>query len=361
MVQYGDCPIHIGKGAFKKLKDHLKNRQNKKYGIFILVDENTGKYCLPVLLNQVSLLKNAEIIEIESGEEHKNINTCIALWNILSGKNVNRDAVLINLGGGLISDLGGFVATTFKRGIEFINIPTTVLAQADAATGGKTGVDLNLHKNEIGVFKLPSMVIIYPDFLKTLSRRDFFSGFAEIIKHALIADANYWKKIRQAQRTDEKGMLNVIRQSIVIKSTIVEKDPLEKGLRKILNFGHTIGHALESHFLGKPGVRLLHGEAVAAGIICESYISYQAKKISQVELNQITSFICSLYKHIPFKRKEEKKLIQFMQHDKKNRGADINFTLLAAIGKAEINKTCSVDVIKASFGFYHKLYQMSYV
>ncbi|MCC6690576.1 MAG: 3-dehydroquinate synthase, partial [Bacteroidia bacterium] len=274
-MRHRNCLIHIGSESLKQLSNQLKKTEYKKSIFFILVDQNTIVHCLPYLIAEVKSLKNAEIIEIESGEQNKNIKVCIELWKVLGEYQANRKSVIINLGGGVICDIGGFVASTFKRGIEFINIPTTLLAQVDASVGGKTGIDFNNFKNEIGVFNNPSAVIVNPYFLKTLSKKEYLSGFAEIIKHALIADLAYWEKILKTELSDEVGIAELVKQSIAIKRKVVESDPHEKGLRKILNFGHTIGHALESYFLEKNESIVLHGEAVAAGMICEAYLSFR--------------------------------------------------------------------------------------
>jgi 3-dehydroquinate synthase len=360
-IQYGKCSIHIGTGAIKSLAGHLKQPAYTKSKFFILVDQNTIKHCLPLLVDHVKALKSAEIIEVESGEHNKNIEVCIELWKTLGEYKANRRSVLINLGGGVIGDMGGFVASTFKRGIEFINIPTTLLSQVDASVGGKTGIDLNNLKNEIGVFNNPSLVIVYPNFLKSLNKKEYLSGYAEIIKHALIADASYWKKVVKTELSDEVEIANLIKRSIEIKHHVVKNDPLEKGLRKTLNFGHTIGHALESFFLEKNETTLLHGEAVAAGMICESYLSFKKNKLSHTELDEITSFIMSLYKQVFFKKEEEIRLIELMQHDKKNEDSNIIFSLLSKIGKSDINKTCSVDLIRDSFKYYREQYSVQNV
>lgn len=327
----------------------------------MLVDENTIKHCLPLLIAQVKALRDAEIIEVESGEQNKSIEVCIELWKTLGEYKADRKSVFINLGGGVICDMGGFVAATFKRGIEFINIPTTLLAQVDASVGGKTGIDLNNLKNEIGVFSNPSTVIVYPGFLKTLNKKEYLSGFAEIIKHGLIADAKYWEQVKQTELSDEAGIMELIKRSVQIKNEIVLSDPREQGRRKTLNFGHTIGHALESFFLEKNETTLLHGEAVAAGIICESYISFKKNKLSHEHLQQITTFILTLYKQIIFKKEEEIRLLELMKHDKKNQDATIIFTLLSKIGSAEINKTCTVELIRDSFKYYREQYKHQYV
>lgn len=357
-LRHRNCLIHIGSESLKQLSNQLKKTEYKKSIFFILVDQNTIVHCLPYLIAEVKSLKNAEIIEIESGEQNKNIKVCIELWKVLGEYQANRKSVIINLGGGVICDIGGFVASTFKRGIEFINIPTTLLAQVDASVGGKTGIDFNNFKNEIGVFNNPSAVIVNPYFLKTLSKKEYLSGFAEIIKHALIADLAYWEKILKTELSDEVGIAELVKQSIAIKRKVVESDPHEKGLRKILNFGHTIGHALESYFLEKNESIVLHGEAVAAGMICEAYLSFRKNKLTKNDLDKICTYILPLYKEITFKKEDEIRLIELMLHDKKNESKNITFTLLSKIGKASINKTCSASLIRDSFKYYREQYKI---
>ena len=245
------------------LNEHYSGRKK-----IILLDENTRRHCLPLLET-----KNAELLEIESGEKNKHIQTCTQLWKTLIDLGADRHSLLINLGGGVICDIGGFVASTFKRGIDFIHIPTTLLAQADASVGGKTGVDFANLKNQVGVFSNPKAVFVFPQFLDTLDERQLRSGFAEIIKHALIRDKTLWHTIQSVDVNDRSGLTDVISQSLQIKNDIVTDDPFEKGLRKILNFGHTIGHAVESVSLRQHKKQLLHGEAVAIGMICEAYLS----------------------------------------------------------------------------------------
>jgi 3-dehydroquinate synthase len=330
----------------------LNYSEFKRSRIFILADENSLKCCYPLVLDRVKRMKEAEIIEIESGEENKNIDVCHNIWSALSSLGADRQSLLINLGGGVIGDMGGFAAATFKRGIAFIHIPTTLLAQVDASIGGKLGIDLGHLKNEIGLFCDPAGVFIYPGFLSTLDKRQQLSGFAEIVKHGLIADAGYWKKIRAW--TVEEPFANFVSRSIEIKNEIVKKDPQEKGPRKALNFGHTIGHAVESWSLEGGGAQLLHGEAIAIGMVCESWLSAERCGLDKSLLNEITSFILHTFKTIQLEKFDDLRLIELMRHDKKNSGDKINFTLLSDIGKAEINRTCSVEEIKRSLRYYRE-------
>jgi 3-dehydroquinate synthase len=332
--------------------------QNNKYSkIIILVDNNTKRYCLPLIIDEFDEPNNFEIIEIESGEENKNIKTCIQLWSILSQKNADRKSLLINLGGGVIGDIGGFVASTFKRGIHFINIPTTLLAMVDASIGGKTGVDLDNIKNIIGVFKEPQAVFINLNFLKTLPQRQILSGFAEIIKHGLIANKTYWNTITKSSLSDNSQLNILIKESINIKNNIVKKDPFEKDLRKILNFGHTIGHAIETFALNNSNTDyLLHGEAIAIGLICETFLSTKYLEFDTKDLNSIANFIKSKYNYYHINQSNYPKLIEIMIKDKKNHDDKINFTLIKSIGMPEINIYCSISDIYMALDYYKNIY-----
>jgi len=354
-------PVYIGNDSVDKLNEFLSGRDYTS--VFILADENTKKHCLPKLKKEIPLHK---IIQIKSGEKSKNIRTCEKIWKELSTQNSDRKSVLVNLGGGVISDIGGFAASTYKRGIDFINIPTTLLAQADASVGGKTGIDFMNFKNQIGTFSFPKAVFVIPDFLKTLNKRELLSGFSEVIKHGLIADRDYWKKIKTPLflSPKERGLHAqvlpfgedlggvIISRSIEIKNKIVTADPYENGVRKILNFGHTIGHAIESASL-KTKKHLLHGEAIAIGMICEVYLSRKCKGLSSEELDEITSFIISVFNPKPVTY-PVKNLIALMKQDKKNKNEEINFTLLSCIGKAEINNSCTEELIEESIKFFNE-------
>ena len=230
------------------LKDISKNFKKAYTSIFILVDSNTKKYCLDTFMNLTGL-NEAKILLMSSGEENKNLKTCEYLWYQLSECGADRNSVLINLGGGVVTDLGGFVACTFKRGIDFYNIPTTLLAMVDASVGGKTGINMGLLKNQIGIIKEPINVILDPQWLNTLPQKEFRSGFAEMLKHGLIADRSYWNQLKSLEHLEKTIISKFIKPSLSIKKSVVTKDPDEKNLRKILNFGHTFGHAIESYFL----------------------------------------------------------------------------------------------------------------
>jgi 3-dehydroquinate synthase len=297
----------------------------------VLVDENTREKCLPLLHHTFDL-----VIEIKSGETEKTLKSCDHIWNRLTGSGFTRKSLLVNLGGGVIGDMGGFAAATYKRGMSFINIPTTLLSQVDASIGGKLGVDFNGLKNHIGFFQEPDKVIVFPGFLETLPQREMKSGFAEIIKHALIKDENQWKYLL-SQSFDSLNWEDIIPKSISIKNEIVNQDPREKGLRKILNYGHTIGHAIETYFL-KSTNQLLHGEAVALGMILENEVAMQMGILSKEASDEIRSYLGKVYEfseELPSYGDLKMHLIQ----DKKNDQKGLRFSLLKKVG------TCKYDVL----------------
>ncbi|UXP30798.1 3-dehydroquinate synthase [Reichenbachiella agarivorans] len=319
----------------------------RKYSqIAVLVDENTEKHCLPKILDA---LPEHFLISIPSGEDNKNLDTCEQVWLALTEAGFDRKALLINLGGGVIGDMGGFVASTYKRGFDFLNIPTTLLSQVDASVGGKLGIDFHGFKNHIGIFCQPENVLIYTDFYKTLPQAEIRSGFAEVIKHGLIYDAKYWEEIKTIDPFDHDWTA-IVSHSIAIKKKVVIEDPFESGLRKILNFGHTIGHAIESHFLEIPGERLLHGEAIALGMICEAYLSYKFTGLSQEQLDEITDFLIQVYEPKAIDPKLFDEILALTMQDKKNEGGVVQFSLLNEIGKCAINIPIGIpDMIDSMF------------
>ena len=333
-------PVYIGDIA-KPLYDFISSSNYS--AIYILCDENTNKFCRPVLINKINELCNTNNFEIQSGEANKTITTCQNVWKWLLEKNADRKALLINLGGGIVGDLGGFCAATYKRGIDFIQIPTSLLAQVDASVGGKLGVNFSYIKNMVGVFQNPKAIFIDPVFLKTLPERHIKNGLAEIIKHALIADENYWIELLKIDALNKVNWKNIILRSVQIKENIVSDDPYEKGLRKILNFGHTIGHALESwSLIQNEDNPLLHGEAIAYGMIAEVYLSYKVLCNSKSKLDEIIVYLQKWFEVFPIKKAEFPDLIRLMKNDKKNRSnsglvdsdVEIKFSLLENIGHA---------------------------
>ncbi|MFA5299731.1 MAG: 3-dehydroquinate synthase, partial [Lutibacter sp.] len=264
--------VNFNEDAYQKLNIFISGYNPSI--IFILVDQNTNNYCLSILLEALETVAEIEIIEIEAGEENKNLDTCTGVWNALTELGADRKSLMINLGGGVITDLGGFVASTFKRGIAFVNIPTTLLSMVDASVGGKTGVDLGVLKNQIGLFSDPEMVLIDTHYLETISDRELRSGLAEIIKYGITYDIRLWNEINNFKEINIGAISKLIHRSIEIKNEVVTKDPKEKGLRKVLNFGHTLGHAIESYFLeSEDKENLTHGEAIAIGMVTEAFIS----------------------------------------------------------------------------------------
>ena len=343
--------IHFNKHCYTALNKHIKKHHFST--IFILVDENTHALCLPVLLEQLETTSTIEIIEIESGEINKTIDTCVGVWNTLSDLNGDRKSLLINIGGGVITDLGGFVASTFKRGIAYINIPTTLLSMVDASVGGKTGVDLGTLKNQIGVTSIPDLVLIDTHYLKTLASNQMRSGLAEMLKHGLIRDEVYWNKFKDLAALNLDDLDGLIYESVLIKKAVVDLDPFENNLRKTLNFGHTLGHAIESYFLSHPKkTDLLHGEAVAIGIVLASYISTQLVNLPMETAREIKEVFNNYYGVIPFDAADYEPIMDLMKYDKKNHHGHINFVLLEAIGKPKIDCIVEESVILNAFKFY---------
>ncbi|MEM1260374.1 MAG: 3-dehydroquinate synthase [Bacteroidota bacterium] len=340
--------IHFGEVAKAVLNQRLEQKHYSK--VFVLVDENTGTHCLPHFKTLCQGPFNA-IISIRAGEVHKNIDTCTHVWRQLSQLGGDRKSLLINLGGGVVTDLGGFVAATFKRGIDFINIPTTLLAMVDASIGGKTGVDLGSLKNQVGIIAQPETVLIFPEFLQTLEERQLKSGFAEMLKHGLIMDQRYWNQL--CTPSGNTYPEDDIQASIKIKGAIVAEDPTEKNIRKKLNFGHTLGHAIESYFLDAADRdSLLHGEAIAIGMVLESYLSHQLTGLSKIELDEIRRNFRNHFKSIRFSRSEIETILELLKHDKKNEHGNINFVLLKNIGNAVIDIKVSPEFLRASFLYY---------
>lgn len=341
--------VHFNEVAYEALNTHLAKGNYSI--IFILVDENTHESCLPQFMAEIQGDYTFEIIEIASGETNKTIETCVGVWEALSELGADRKSLLINLGGGVLTDLGGFVASTFKRGIHFINVPTTLLAMVDASVGGKTGVDLGALKNQVGVINQPEMVMVVPDFLHTLEERQITSGFAEMLKHGLIKDKSYWESLQKAKSTET--LKQHIFASIAIKNEVVLQDPTEQGLRKILNYGHTLGHAVESYFLeAEDKAALLHGEAIAIGMILEGYLSHKLTGLSKTELDAIKTTFLSHYPKIVFTEKDVNAIARLMKYDKKNAHGKINFVLLKCIGEAQIDLIVPPDLIAEAFAYY---------
>ncbi len=337
---------------FSQLNDFLHEKSFSK--IFILVDENTHEYCLPVLLGNMETDLGFEILEIEAGEEMKNIQTANQLWEILTEMQADRKALVINLGGGVITDMGGFIASTYKRGIPFINIPTTLLSMCDASIGGKTGIDLMHYKNMVGTFTFPERIFVYPKFLETLPFKELRSGFAEMLKHGLIADKIHWENLIRINKPDMVGIIPHIETSMNIKQEVVDKDFQEKNIRKTLNFGHTIGHAVESLCL-QQGNPVLHGEAVAMGMITETYLAYLDQLIPEEDCTLIIESIQKYYPYLDISDFKDEEIFSLLLNDKKNTDSRINFSLLSGIGTCLFDHSCSQENITKALEFYRKL------
>jgi 3-dehydroquinate synthase len=341
--------VHFNQKAYEALNAHLS--ASSYSSLFIVVDENTYDNCLPEFMGAIVGDYHFEVLEIESGEINKNISTCTNLWEALSELDADRKSLVINLGGGVVTDLGGFVASTFKRGVDFINVPTTLLAMVDASVGGKTGVDLGALKNQIGVINQPEMVLVIPSFLKTLEERQLQSGYAEMLKHGLIKSSEYWETLKLVSTFS--GLDSMIYDSIVIKNAVVLQDPTEQNIRKILNFGHTLGHAIESYFLeSKNHETLLHGEAIAIGMILEGYLSHKTTGLPESELADIKATFLSRYEKVSFTPDDIIGILSLLKFDKKNSHGNINFVLLNRIGSPIIDQQIPINLYAEAFAYY---------
>lgn len=328
--------------------------KNKYSKVFILVDSNTNKYCLDLFLEKHLSGIDFKIVKIKEGEKNKNTKNLYSAWTKISKLGGDRNSLLINLGGGLVSDLGGFVASTYNRGIDFINVPTTLLSIVDASIGGKVGINIGRLKNQVGVFNYPKLILIDTSFLETLPKREINSGFAEMLKHGLIFEKNYYKTLSELKNIDSKLSTELIYNSIKIKNEVVNRDPKEKNFRKILNFGHTLGHAIESHFLGKKKAKnLLHGEAISIGMILESYISYKILKLPYEQCKNIKQTINNNFKKVKINKEDLKSIVRLIKFDKKNRGEKVLFVLLYEIGKIKIDIEVPKKIVIESFEFYN--------
>lgn len=348
-IKANNYNVYFKENGYQSLNNLISE---KKYSsLFILVDENTNEHCLSKFIPNLEVDIPIEIIEIEAGESIKNITTCVEIWSVLSDLGADRKSALINLGGGVITDIGGFIASTFKRGIDFINVPTTLLGMVDASIGGKNGVDLGTLKNQIGVINVPQLVLIDSVFLETLSQKEMRSGLAEMLKHGLIYDKKYWKEFQDLSKIDFADFDTLLYRSVEIKNEIVTQDPTENGIRKALNFGHTLGHAIESYFL-ESETPLLHGEAIAIGMILESHISMKKELLSKEEYYEIKSTLKSIYEEHTFTVNDIELIQKLLIHDKKNEYGKVQFALLKEIGKISLNQSVESELIVSSFADY---------
>ena len=342
--------VYGGTGIWEVLNTHLTRENYSK--IFVLTDTNTHQYCLQTLRDALSTNTQPTVLQIPAGEEHKNIHSCLELWNQLSSLQADRHSLLINLGGGVVTDLGGFVASTFKRGIPFINIPTSLLAMVDASVGGKTGVDLGSLKNQVGVIRQPELVLLHTQFLQSLPQAHFRSGKAEMLKHGVIASEAYFDRVVPMQ-LDSEDCEALIWESVLIKEKIVREDPTEKGLRKLLNYGHTLGHAIESYFLRKDAkTALLHGDAIAIGMILATYISGEMLGFPKPSRDKICRAILSIFEKRSFSKADIEAISELLIYDKKNSNGKVYFVLLEDFGKYKINCEVRDTLVLEAFSYY---------
>lgn len=349
--------IYTGNNVLNALQKYL--RSTKYTALFVLVDENTNKYCYPVVKD---ILPPHTVIRIKSGEKNKTLDACAQIWARLTAANADRKALLLNLGGGVVGDVGGFAAGCYKRGIRFINMPTTLLAMVDASVGAKTGIDFNGYKNQIGLFNDPEAVFVHTGFLQTLPARELRAGFAEVVKHYLIADKKAFNALLKTvmasntynllQHTDWNAL---VKKNVAIKASIVAADKYETGPRKGLNFGHTIGHAVESYYLAQ-GKKLLHGEAVAIGMICEAYISCVKGCLLRTDYLPILQLIGRVFKGLPYLEPDViPAIVKLTGQDKKNAGGQNRFTLLQGIGNFSVDNFVEEETVINSLHYYSQL------
>lgn len=343
--------IYIEQQAENILNTLVKECVTLENKLFLLCDEHTQQYCLPQIIKQVSVLKDENIIVIPSGEMYKNMATCNYIWQTLLQQQADTRSVLICLGGGMVCDIGGFAAAVFKRGIRHILIPTTLMAQVDAAIGDKTGINFQDSKNQIGVYAPAYAVCIMSRFLDTLPKKEIFSGFAEMLKHALIADADYWQELAAIAQYSDMLSTRLVQQSIRIKTRICSEDKKDENIRHQLNFGHTIGHALESFSFSHMHTPLTHGHAVALGCIAESYLSAQKGLISMSTADSIKQVFIKWFAVPDIPVEHYSSIMNYMQYDKKRHNQHLNCTLLTRIGNCIINQDINSNEIRAALNY----------
>lgn len=343
IIQTKNYPIELASIAEWNLKTHL-NQNYPDAKIVILTDENSYDFCLEQFLSSFPELQESQVLQLPAGEQYKNLPLVEQIMQVISDHNLSRDDLMINLGGGVITDMGGFMASIYKRGIDFINIPTTLLSMVDASIGGKTGVDLGNLKNQLGVFAEPKAVYIDPAFLKTLEPIQLYSGYAEMLKHGLIADKDHWEALKKVKPEEIPNHLNLIQRSIEIKKEVVEQDYKEGGLRKVLNFGHTVGHAIEGMYLTKSPI--VHGLAVAWGMMIEAQIANELGLLPKEETEDITAYILSIYPPLQLENDEIEEIMQLIQFDKKNKDNKILCSLIDEIGHCQWNVEVNPGLIQ---------------
>jgi len=337
-----------GAAAVSAYIDQIKPSQ-----IIVLTDDHTRNFCLNLFKTRLNI--KFTNVNITPGDTFKNLKTLVQIWQNFMDLEIDRKSLLINLGGGVVTDIGGFAGATFKRGIKFIHIPTSLLGMVDAAIGGKNGINFLDAKNQIGTIILPELIWINPEFLNTLPSTEFDSGFAEMLKHGLITDASYWQELIQYyKKPDSKNLSDLIQKSVRIKDTIIQEDPYENGLRKLLNFGHTLGHGIESYLNYQKNQPITHGKAVAIGMVLEAYLSSIVNGLDIQSATEIKETINSIYEPVKFKSYDIKAIIKLMRFDKKNENGKIKFVLLKKIGQADYNLEIPEKYIEEAFDFYRK-------
>lgn len=347
-LSYNQTPIEIGSIVSGSFQHYLnENYQHSKK--VLIVDENTHDFCLEFMITSFPELADAEIMLIPNGEENKVLEVCYQIWEALREYEINRNDIIINLGGGVITDLGGFIASVFKRGIPFVNIPTSLLGMIDASIGGKTGIDMGGFKNLLGTFTDPKMIFVDISFLNTLPEEELWNGYAEMLKHALIRDKELWLELKLVDEVDDLINEKMIISSLEIKLNIVELDPLEKGNRKLLNFGHTIGHAIEGYLLDKSPIA--HGHAVALGLWLESYISFKREILNGDDFKSIEKAILDKFSMVYLDPDHFNDLILLARNDKKNSNGSINGILIKSIGECEIDFVFEEAELVKSFNY----------
>lgn len=350
-INYNNSEIRFGDLASCGFNAVLNSDRFKRSKKVIITDENVYERWISDMVVTYDGLKDAEIIQLPAGEQYKTVGICVEVWNALSEYEIERNDLIINIGGGVITDMGGFIAATFKRGLAFVNVPTTLLAQVDASVGGKTGIDLGSYKNQIGAFADADFVFVDTNFLMALPKDELISGYAEMLKHGLISLKSYWSDLVKTDPTQAPDkLLQKIRTSVSIKREIVAKDHLETGLRKKLNFGHTIGHSIEGYGISK-GEHIPHGFCVAWGMIAEAYISKQLKLLSASEFDEINSVLRKIYPPLKISIDALDELNMLLKNDKKTVHGELNFTLLQKIGEAVYNIKVSPALVDEAFAF----------
>ncbi|MCF6213709.1 MAG: 3-dehydroquinate synthase [Flavobacteriaceae bacterium] len=350
-IEADNYSIFFDKTGYSELDAIIKNNTYSK--VFLLADTNTKKYCLPLLKSKINNFDKLILLEIKGGENHKDFETCQNLWQQLCDLEADRDSLLVNLGGGVVTDLGGFVAATLKRGIHFINIPTTLLGMVDASIGGKTGVNLGALKNQVGCFSTPQMIIIDTDYLSTLDPREIRSGMSEIIKYGLSYDKELYQTILNNSSQNDSSLKDIIYRSVAIKNEVVLEDPNEQDLRKVLNFGHSMGHAVESYFLkNKNKQNLTHGEAIAVGMVTVLNLSCRYCEFDKTEADKIKDFILTYFGKVDLSESEYPSLLELLKHDKKAKKGIVKFVLINRVGEYKLNCEVSEAAIIDALNYY---------